>query len=403
MVFKKKKLVRNILLAIVPGLLVAGLVWGANIYYDLDRGPNTAVIGEETEIQGTTTVEGNVLPSTDNTYNLGSASNRWANIYSATATIGNTITIGSDIISGSSLTTFTTDSGNIEINPAGDFNVDSGSLFVDNSLNSVGINTTDLTGSRFKIENAATNTQATEDEYNNTDLISASSSADIDTTAGEVKMATTSGGGDFTCGDNVTFTYNGTEVTYGTVATSGECWMDRNLGASREAQSYDDSEAYGDLFQWGRPDDGHQERSSGETSTLADSDHPGHSDFINSPSDWRDPQNDNMWNTDGSGSNDGESCPEGWRVPSETEWSSVSSNWSDRSDAFNSVLKLPCGGFRDYSDGSIVLAGSRSYYWSSSVDGADARFLVLGFNSSDVNFSSYGRADGRSVRCIQDL
>src|SRR6056297_2440084 len=144
------------------------------------------------------------------------------------------------------------------------------------------------------------------------------------------------------CGDDVTFTYNGSSVTYGTVATSGECWMDRNLGASRVAQSYDDSEAYGDLFQWGRPDDGHQERSSGETSTLASADHPGHSDFIksgSSPYDWRDPQNDNMWNTDGSGSNDGETCPEGWRVPSETEWSSVSSNWSDRSDAFNSVLK----------------------------------------------------------------
>src|SRR6056297_3696961 len=148
--------------------------------------------------------------------------------------------------------------------------------------------------------------------------------------------------------------------------------MDRNLGGSREAQSYDDSEAYGDLFQWGRPDDGHQERSSGETSTLADSDHPGHSNFItntSSPYDWRDPQNDNMWNTDGSGSNNGETCPEGWRVPSETEWSSVSSNWSDRSDAFNSVLKLPSAGYRYYSDGSIYFAGSNGYYWSSSVGG----------------------------------
>src|SRR6056297_2240069 len=204
----------------------------------------------------------------------------------------------------------------------------------------------------------------------------------------------------FSFGDDVTFTYNGSSVTYGTVATSGECWMDRNLGASREAQSYDDSEAYGDLFQWGRPDDGHQERSSGETSTLADSDHPGHSDFINSPSDWRDPQNDNMWNTDGSGSNDGEICPEGWHVPSKSEWSSVSSNWSDRSDAFNSVLKLPCGGFRDYSDGSIILAGSRGLYWSSSVGGTGAGSLY--FYSSDVNFSSGLRAYGSSVRCLRD-
>src|SRR6056297_1688593 len=202
-----------------------------------------------------------------------------------------------------------------------------------------------------------------------------------------------------TCGD-VTFTYNGSQVTYGTVVYDGECWMDRNLGASREAQSYDDSEAYGDLFQWGRPDDGHQERSSGETSTLADSDHPCHSDFINSPSDWRDPQNDNMWNTDGSGSNDGESCPEGWRVPSETEWSSVSSNWSDRSDAFNSVLKLPCGGFRSNSSGSIYDAGSDGRYWSSSVDGTDAR--KLHFSSSLVRFLNYYRARGLSVRCLRD-
>src|SRR6056297_1574650 len=205
-----------------------------------------------------------------------------------------------------------------------------------------------------------------------------------------------------TCGD-VTFTYNGSQVTYGTVVYDGECWMDRNLGASREAQSYDDSEAYGDLFQWGRPDDGHQERSSGETSTLASADHPGHSDFIksgSSPSDWRDPQNDNMWNTDGSGSNDGESCPEGWRVPSETEWSSVSSNWSDRSDAFDSVLKLPCGGYRNFSDGSIHIAGSYGYYWSSSVDGTDAR--NLNFYSDDVYFNSYNRANGQSVRCLRD-
>src|SRR6056297_1150209 len=205
------------------------------------------------------------------------------------------------------------------------------------------------------------------------------------------------------CGDDVTFTYNGSSVTYGTVATSGECWMDRNLGASRVAQSYDDSNSYGDLVQWGRPDDGHQERTSATTSVLADSDHPGHSNFItntSSPYDWRDPQNDNMWNTDGSGSNNGETCPEGWRVPSESEWSSVSSNWSNRSDAFNSALKLPSAGSRDYFDGSIDNAGSYGYYWFSSVDDTDVRFLY--FNSSDVLFFPGLRALGLSVRCLRD-
>jgi len=37
----------------------------------------------------------------------------------------------------------------------------------------------------------------------------------------------------FTCGDNVTFTYRGQEVTYGTVLSDERCWLDRNLGAAQ--------------------------------------------------------------------------------------------------------------------------------------------------------------------------
>ncbi|HMS69026.1 MAG TPA: FISUMP domain-containing protein, partial [Saprospiraceae bacterium] len=68
----------------------------------------------------------------------------------------------------------------------------------------------------------------------------------------------------FTCGvSTVTFTYNGGTVTYGTVVGAGNrCWLDRNLGASQVATSSTDAAAYGDLFQWGRGDDGHQIRTS---------------------------------------------------------------------------------------------------------------------------------------------
>lgn len=45
--------------------------------------------------------------------------------------------------------------------------------------------------------------------------------------------------------------------------TTGHTWMDRNLGASRAATSSTDTEAYGDLYQWGRAADGHQKRTSG--------------------------------------------------------------------------------------------------------------------------------------------
>lgn len=98
---------------------------------------------------------------------------------------------------------------------------------------------------------------------------------------------------------NQTFTYNGASWTYQEVESNGRIWMDRNLGASQVASALDDSAAYGDLFQWGRNDDGHQVRTSDLSATLSNSDTPGHGDFIVSfggdNDDWRDPQNDNLW------------------------------------------------------------------------------------------------------------
>ncbi|PIP46684.1 MAG: hypothetical protein COX15_00065, partial [Candidatus Colwellbacteria bacterium CG23_combo_of_CG06-09_8_20_14_all_42_19] len=124
----------------------------------------------------------------------------------------------------------------------------------------------------------------------------------------------------FSCGDSVTFTYKGSSVTYGTVlnATTGKCWMDRNLGASQVATSSTDSAAYGDLFQWGRLDDSHQTRTSATTSNLSSSNNPGHSNFIlapNSPYNGRSPQNDNLWQGV-TGTNN--PCPSGWRIPTDT-------------------------------------------------------------------------------------
>jgi uncharacterized coiled-coil DUF342 family protein len=61
---------------------------------------------------------------------------------------------------------------------------------------------------------------------------------------------------------------------------TGKIWMDRNLGATKVASSYDDSQSYGDLYQWGRGNDGHQCRNSTTTSILSVTDQPGHGDFI---------------------------------------------------------------------------------------------------------------------------
>ena len=206
------------------------------------------------------------------------------------------------------------------------------------------------------------------------------------------------------CGDDIIFTYRGATVTYGSVenTTTGKCWMDRNLGASGVATAYNDSEAYGDLFQWGRLDDGHQNRFSGTTSTRSSSDSPGHSSFIThtaSPYDWRDPQNDNLWQGDG-GIND--VCPAGWRVPIETELNNERLSWSsnDYHGAYASPLKFVAGGSRN-EDGSLRNVGSSGRYWSSSVSGSYTRALDFD-NSSLAGMSSDYRVYGRSVRCIRD-
>lgn len=53
-------------------------------------------------------------------------------------------------------------------------------------------------------------------------------------------------------------------LTYGFVynTTTQKIWLDRNLGATQIATSSTDTNSYGDLYQWGRPFDGHQSRTS---------------------------------------------------------------------------------------------------------------------------------------------
>jgi len=206
------------------------------------------------------------------------------------------------------------------------------------------------------------------------------------------------------CGDNVSFTYNGSSVTYGTVVnpTTGKCWLDRNLGATQVAISSTDSSAYGDLFQWGRLDDGHQIRTSGTTGTLSGSDTPGHTNFIislNYPWDWRSPQNDDLWQGV-SGTNN--PCPSGWRIPTEAEWDTERASWGSNNSAgaFASPLKLTSAGNRIGGNGSLNNVGSKGAYCSSSVNNVDSRGLI--FDSSNAYMGTTSRASGYTVRCLKD-
>lgn len=189
-------------------------------------------------------------------------------------------------------------------------------------------------------------------------------------------------------------------------SATGRVWMDRDLGASRVATSMTDTQAYGELYQWGRGKDGHEKRTSATTTTLSSSDNPGHDKFITTssePYDWRDPQNENLWQGVGGVNNP---CPAGFRVPTTEEWQEEIDSWmsKDTSGAFASPLKLPLGGYRvEAGDFPPAYAGSTSFYWSSTADGSYAYgFGLIDDMSYDAEMGRWSRAKGGSIRCIKD-
>jgi len=191
------------------------------------------------------------------------------------------------------------------------------------------------------------------------------------------------------------------------VSSTGQTWMDRNLGATRQATSMTDFEAYGCLFQWGRGNDGHADMNwtssttgtpvNGTTATLSTTDDPGNSLFITSAADWRSPANNNLWQN---GLND--PCPPGYRVPTETELNNERLIFpsNNRAGAFGSALKLPTAGDRLSTNGVLVNVTNYGYHWSSTVSGTNARGLFFYGSGAGMNF--YKRALGYSVRCIKD-
>ncbi len=193
-----------------------------------------------------------------------------------------------------------------------------------------------------------------------------------------------------------------TEIVEALNPATGKIWMDRNLGACRAATSSTDSEAFGHLYQWGRAADGHQRRTSDTTSTLSNSNTPGHNKFIVTglipPNDWRTPQNHNLWQGVLGINNP---CPSGYRLPTDAELNAERQSWSsnDAAGAFNSPIKLPMAGLRSLNNGKISSAGSLGIYWSSTVSGSDSG--RLDFNSNTAGVSSRPRASGLSVRCLK--
>ncbi len=203
-------------------------------------------------------------------------------------------------------------------------------------------------------------------------------------------------------GQEISFTTN--VFTFNTViGANNRVWMDRNLGAERVAINKTDEASYGDLYQWGRGKDGHQNRTSSTINISSITDTPGHDSFI--PGfDWRNPPNNNLWQGV-SGINN--VCPIGFRLPTTEEWNTELSSWSSASPegAFASPLKLPLAGTRGIYSGGLMDIGVVGFYWSSSIvtndkSGNYSYYLAVTENTTRSIYTS--RGFGMSVRCIKE-
>ena len=209
--------------------------------------------------------------------------------------------------------------------------------------------------------------------------------------------AATAGDGNNTAGSA------GIGSAYGEVAsTTGKVWLDRNLGATQVATSSTDTASYGDLYQWGRGADGHEDRNSltiaGPVANwLADEGSNAWDGLFITESNWLSTTVDNLWTGTGAENNP---CPSGFRVPTNSELNQERRSWAtnDAAGAFASPLKLPLAGARNTS-GTLVLVGVQGFYWSSTID-TNGRDLDIESNKSTMSNRSLGL--GASVRCIKD-
>lgn len=193
---------------------------------------------------------------------------------------------------------------------------------------------------------------------------------------------------------------------------TGRIWLDRNLGAKRVATYASDRKAYGNLYQWGRPSDGHEcinwlsdkqgTAQTPSTKELSDTEQPDHNYFIKAPllpENWLKTPNPLIWTGVDAINNP---CPKGFRIPTKNEWDKELESWGtkDTIGAFKSPLKLVLSGSRSAEDGSFISVGKWGQYWSSDfLLGTPANLLV-----SNISRTAYsGAAFGYCVRCIKDI
>ncbi|MEE0235167.1 MAG: FISUMP domain-containing protein [Bacteroidales bacterium] len=134
---------------------------------------------------------------------------------------------------------------------------------------------------------------------------------------------------------------------------------------------------------------------------------------------WFESSDYNLWNS-GTEENpvktEYDPCPKGWRVPTLTELSELTDNFTLTTDGIGrtgymfedvnpvtseaSQLFFPYSGYSPSNGYTSNYRGGRGYYWSSNLKDVYADYLI--FYSETTRLTAYNRAHGLSVRCVQD-
>ncbi|NOR56294.1 MAG: hypothetical protein GQ531_08805 [Sulfurovum sp.] len=214
-----------------------------------------------------------------------------------------------------------------------------------------------------------------------------------------------------------------TEAEYGTIEfrideNLTQVWLAKNLGASRIATDFNDTEAYGDRYQWGRATDGHEKRDSNITLTQADIIEVEHGEFIINrlileqlpqihilSFDWVEPSVDDNGSLRTEGWSNEETstqvCPCGYVVPSLNDFFILG---NATNGTFPQDLKLVFSGTRNFQSGEDEIhTYPFGYYWTRDRPSFSGAYLVDIFDDAgiEIRLNIGNRANGNAIRCIR--
>jgi uncharacterized protein (TIGR02145 family) len=213
--------------------------------------------------------------------------------------------------------------------------------------------------------------------------------------------------------------YRGQQVSYATVrAADGKIWLQQNLGSPQVALNANDGASFGDYFQWGRWDDGHQATSSTAINGNASLQNPSHIPSGNPNFIKGNTASTTWWGAGGSASdtwsgttvsaiNGKDPCSAigaGWHMPSAAEWTNlVNAEFiSDASSAFGSNLKLTESGYRNVETGAPTPNFVGGYYWTSTATNGNVASHFFFDNAYNAFIAPMIRGYGVPCRCVKN-